>query len=77
MYTITLTRHYGVLILYFQSTKTFIGTYDECVKEYNKAQISNLILGWWSILSIIVNPIVILLNFLAKRKLSKSKVSIA
>jgi hypothetical protein len=77
IYAITLTRHYGVLIFYFQSTKTFIGTYDECVKEYNKAQISNLILGWWSIFSIIVNPFVILFNFLSKRKLSQSKDSIA
>ena len=71
MYQMKLTYHYGLLVLFFQQTIIVTGTYEDCLKKYEEVQLRNLLIGWWSIFSIILNPIILFSNYNAKMKLEK------
>jgi len=70
-YNLTLKKHTGMLVASRQITYKAQGTYDECIAAYKKAQLHNLAFGWWSIFSIIYNPLAMLFNYRAKRKLDE------
>lgn len=69
MYTITLSTNIGVLLVRVQGTKSFKGNYEECLNFYNTILVQNLIFGWWSPLSLIMNPLFMLDNRRIKKEL--------
>lgn len=53
-YHITLRRHTGLMMWWFNQTHTFTGTIEECEREYRSAQNHNLLVGWWSLASLLL-----------------------
>ncbi|KHO21835.1 hypothetical protein [Mycolicibacterium setense] len=65
-------RHTGLLILWFNQTRTVTGTAEQCEAALTSAQRHNLVLGWWSFLSILfMNWLSLLHNAGARAKLRK------
>ena len=52
-YHLRIIQHTGMLLAWHQSTRQYVGTYEQCLAEYEKAQRHNLLFGWWSIASIL------------------------
>ncbi|OBJ82747.1 DUF2510 domain-containing protein [Mycobacterium asiaticum] len=69
LFYIGLLKHTGALILWFQQTVRFTGTLEQCERAYRDAQNHCLIAGWWSIASLLLNPIALFHNRSAIRKL--------
>ena len=53
-FRIVLQRHSGYVVLFHMQNYTVTGTLAECEKAYRDAQIHNLLVGWWSLLSLFV-----------------------
>jgi hypothetical protein len=71
-YRLRVIRHTGLLLAWQQSTRQYVGTYEQCLAEYGKAQQHNLIFGWWSIASILLfNWIALISNSRAAGQLKK------
>jgi hypothetical protein len=68
-FSLRLTRHSGMLIAWSNQTRTVSGSFDQCEEFYNQVQRHNYLLGWWSYSSIITNPIIIVRNHRAMKKL--------
>lgn len=63
-------KHTGAVIMWRQSSFTCTGTLDQCEKAYRDAQKHNLLVGWWSLLSLLVlNWVTLLVNYSAIRQL--------
>jgi hypothetical protein len=63
VFTITVHRHTGLLVLFKRQTVTVKGTFEQCEAAIKAAQSHNLVLGWWSPLSMmILNWLAILAN---------------
>ena len=72
LYGLQFIRHTGMLVLWHQSSRTYQGTYEQCMAEYASAQRHNLIFGWWSITSIIFgNWFALIQNFRRANQLKK------
>lgn len=63
--------HIGALILWINQSRVVSGSYAQCEAALREAQVQNLILGWWSFLSIILNPLTLLANSNARRALRR------
>ena len=61
-YTLPLTKVTGVVVVAHQATRTYAGTAAQLEEAYKKAQVHNLLFGWWSIPSLIWNPIALVRN---------------
>lgn len=68
-----LIRHTGVLIFFQQRTYVVSGTLEQCEAEYKSAQTYNLLVGWWSLMSLLaINWIALISNFNAMRRVRKT-----
>lgn len=64
-----LIRHTGALILWQQRTYVVSGTREQCEAAYKSAQTYNLLVGWWSLVSLLaMNWIALISNFNAIRR---------
>lgn len=60
---LTVTRHTGALLMWFQQTYVYRGEPEQIKKFVKSATIKNLIFGWWSVVSVFVNPAVTIGNW--------------
>lgn len=61
-YHYRLTSVTGVAIVAQRSVKTYTGTLEELEAAYKKVLVHNLIFGWWSLFSLIWNPVALIQN---------------
>jgi hypothetical protein len=54
---VTVTKHTGGLVFWYNQRRTVSGAYPQCEAAINQAQLHNLFFGWWSIASLLWNPI--------------------
>lgn len=67
-FSVRLTEHIGALVLWYNRRYTFTGTLEQCERAYRSAQTLNLVVGWWSLLSLLVmNWIALVSNWNAIR----------
>jgi hypothetical protein len=72
LFTISLVRHTGMVVLWHNRTYRVTGTLPQCERAYRDAQIYNLAAGWWSLTSVLVmNWVSLLQNASAMRKLRR------
>ena len=62
VFQVRATTHTGVLVFWFNRRRTVTGTYDQCAAALRSAQTHNLIVGWWSIFSILLMNWIALAN---------------
>jgi len=62
--TLTLTRHTGLLLAYRQQHYSFTGEPRKLRAKLIEITIKNLILGWWGVRSMIINPAIIIENII-------------
>jgi hypothetical protein len=69
-FQVTTMTHTGLLVFWFNQRRTVTGTYAQCDGALRSAQTHNVVLGWWSFLSILLmNWIAIAHNSSARKKL--------
>lgn len=61
---LSLTRHTGALLWWFQQTYTYRGSPEKLKSELISISVKNLIFGWWSPMSLIINPAVTIGNLI-------------
>lgn len=61
--------HIGALLLWINQSSTVTGTYEQCAAALRNAQLQNLLLGWWSVFSLVLNPLTLIANSTARRRL--------
>ncbi|SUA31547.1 transmembrane protein [Mycolicibacterium fortuitum] len=72
IFQVTAMTHIGALIFWFNQRRTVTGTFDQCDAALRSAQTQNLLLGWWSFLSILImNWNALALNMSARSKLKQ------
>lgn len=71
VFRVTVTKHTGALFLWFNQRQTITGSYAQCDAAITRAQQHNLIFGWWSFLSVLLNPIALLSNSSARKSLQQ------
>ncbi|MEZ0053861.1 hypothetical protein ABIA30_004898 [Mycobacterium sp. MAA66] len=70
IFQITTMTHTGLMVFWFNQRQVVRGTYAQCAAALRSAQTHNLVLGWWSFLSILLmNWIAISHNSSARKKL--------
>lgn len=65
---LNLTRHTGMLVAYRQESITFTGDIEGARSLLREVNGKNMLLGWWSISSIVLNPIEIVSNIRSFKK---------
>ncbi|CDO21571.1 transmembrane protein [Mycolicibacterium mageritense DSM 44476 = CIP 104973] len=64
--------HIGALILWFNQRRVVTGTYAQCDAALRSAQTQNLLVGWWSFLSILImNWVALVHNVNSRKKLNR------
>jgi hypothetical protein len=63
-----------MLILFRVVTATYSGSYEQCAAAYRDAQRHNLLFGWWSVASLVVNPLALFRNAQAFKRLKQLRV---
>ncbi|BBZ34056.1 hypothetical protein [Mycolicibacterium confluentis] len=71
VFEVHITKHVGLLLVWFTRTYTFRGTYAQCGAELARAQRQNKLLGWWSIPSLFWNAIALAGNSAAAKSLAR------
>lgn len=72
IFQVTAMTHIGALIFWFNQRRTVTGTFAQCDAALRSAQTQNLLLGWWSVVSILVmNWIALAYNISARSKLKR------
>jgi hypothetical protein len=72
IFQVTTMTHIGALILWFNQRRTVQGTYAQCDAALRSAQTQNLIVGWWSFLSILIlNWVALIHNSQSRKKLDQ------
>jgi hypothetical protein len=72
IFQVKLIKHTGMAIAWWQHTYLVRGTYDQCLRAIREAQNLNLIVGWWSVASLLLlNWIALGSNVRARRTLCK------
>jgi len=72
IFQVTTMSHIGAVIFWFNQRQVVRGTYAQCDAALRSAQTQNLLVGWWSVLSILVlNWVAIVYNSNARRQLNK------
>ena len=70
LYTIRLVKHTGLLVMWSNDRRTVSGSAAQLRAAYAQVLRHNLLFGWWSPASILVNPYVMFINYRTLRKLS-------
>lgn len=71
MFEIQSTRHTGWLIIWHARARTTRGTYAQCADAIAQDQIWNMVLGWWSVGSLLWNPLAMRKNTKARKDLTR------
>ena len=71
LYTIRLVKHTGFLVMWSNDRQTVSGTAAQLKAAYTQVLRHNILFGWWSPASIIVNPYVLFVNYRTLRKLNE------
>ncbi len=72
IFQVTTMSHIGALIVWFNQHRTVQGTYAQCDAALRSAQTQNLIVGWWSLLSILIlNWVALIHNSQSRKKLNQ------
>ena len=72
VFQVTTMRHIGGLIFWFNQRHTVRGTYAQCDAALRSAQTQNLVVGWWSFLSLLIlNWVALGHNWTARKKLNE------
>jgi hypothetical protein len=71
IFQVTITKHGGALVFWYNQRRTVTGSYAQCDDAISKAQVHNLLLGWWSFASLIWNPISLWRNTSARKALQQ------
>lgn len=66
-----LTRHTGALLLWVQNTYIFRGEPESLKPKVVSVTIKNLIFGWWSIVSVFMNPVITIINWTNYKQYSR------
>lgn len=66
-----LTRHTGALLFWFQNTYTFRAEPEKLKPVLVSITVKNLLFGWWSIVSVFVNPAVTIMNWIEFKAYTK------
>jgi hypothetical protein len=70
IFQVRVTKHVGALVFWYNQYRTVTGTYAQCDAALTQAQQHNLLLGWWSLASLLVwNPISLWRNSSARKTL--------
>ncbi|WIM86390.1 hypothetical protein PT015_15925 [Candidatus Mycobacterium wuenschmannii] len=69
IFQVRTTKHTGALIFWLNQRFTTTGTYAQCEAAINAAQQYCLLVGWWSIGSLLWNPISLSQNASARKNL--------
>jgi hypothetical protein len=69
VFQVTVTKHTGGLFFWYNQRRTVTGTYAHCEAAIKQAQLHNLLVGWWSIASLLLNPIALSRNASARKAL--------
>lgn len=64
-----ITKHTGLLLVWFNQRRTVVGSYVECAAAISAAQLHNWAIGWWSVGSLLWNPISLRANANARKTL--------
>lgn len=71
LYTITLVRHTGYLVAWSNDRRPLSGSAAVLRNEYNRVLRHNLLFGWWSPASPLVNLYVLFINRRTRKKLDE------
>lgn len=66
-----LIRHTGALLMWFQQSYYYRGEPEKLKPQLISVTIKNLIFGWWSVVSVFLNPAVTIANWIEFNKYSK------
>lgn len=70
LFHLRLIEHMGALIFWHQRTFVFTGTLEQCEAAYRRTQNQNLLVGWWSLASLLLfNWIALFSNMSAIKRL--------
>lgn len=73
MFSVRLIKHTGILVMYHHQPYTVTGTLAQCKAEIGKAQLHNLLFGWWGVFSgLVFNWIALSTNLAAYLKLRRA-----
>lgn len=64
-------KHTGAMVIWINQRRTTTGTYAQCSAAIDAAQQHCLLVGWWSIASLLWNPISLSENASARRALRR------
>ncbi len=71
VYHLRLTKHTGMLLMARRVTRTYSGSFEECVAAYKEVLAHNLTFGWWSLFSLAWNPMTLHANAKAFKTLKR------
>jgi len=71
IFQVRTTKHTGALFAWFNQRTVVTGTYAQCVAAINDAQTHNMLAGWWSVGSLLWNPISLSQNASARTDLAR------
>ncbi|TXI62435.1 hypothetical protein [Mycolicibacterium mageritense] len=72
IFQVSTMTHIGALILWFNQRRVVTGTYAQCDAALRSAQTQNLLVGWWSFLSILImNWVALVHNVNSRKKLNR------
>jgi len=66
---VTVTKHVGALVFWYNQRRAVTGSSAQCDAAIGKAQLHNLLFGWWSLASLLWNPISLYRNTAARKGL--------
>jgi hypothetical protein len=69
VFQVTVTKHTGALFFWYNQRRTVTGSYAQCEAAIKAAQLHNVLFGWWSIASLLWNPISLGRNVSARKAL--------
>lgn len=69
VFTVRTVKHSGALIIWINQSYTVTGTYAQCQAAIDDARRHCLLAGWWSIGSLLWNPIALAANSNARKSL--------
>ena len=61
--TLVLKRHTGLLVAWQQQDLHFRGSPEQLNAQIHKVTLKNMLFGWWSPMSLIINPVISLVNY--------------
>lgn len=75
LFQVAVHTHIGMLLAWHSREAKFTGTYEQCLAELKRAQLQNLLIGWWSITSIVLwNWMALFMNAASRRSLRRQAI---